>query len=96
MTRRSIFDGQGYYLNDNTCSGGKRIESDVFVCRHCQRTMLRADWAEEGAYCHRCDAPICARCGAPNAIGCKPIQQQIDEALAAQHRREQNAKLLGI
>lgn len=96
MTRRSIFDGQGYYLVDNTCSGGVRTEHDIINCRHCQRTVLKCDWAQEGAFCHRCNAPICASCGADNVLGCKPIQQQIDEALAAQHRRQQNARLLGI
>jgi hypothetical protein len=97
MTRRRLFDGQGYFLNDNTCSGGLRIEDDLINCRHCQRSMLRCDWVQEGGFCHRCDAPICSTCADPRLTGeCKPIQQQIDEVLNARYHREQNARLLGI
>ena len=57
--RRSRFSGAGYWLNDDTASGGKKNEDDILVCGHCQRVIKKKEWLNDGGCCHQCDEPLC-------------------------------------
>ena len=91
---KSISTGQGYLWSDNRCSGGQVEEADLLGCKHCQALIDKRKWREAGAFCHHCDGPICATCD--SVPGCTPFEQRLDQQLREAHRREQNAKLLGI
>lgn len=92
---RSMRTGQGYLIIDSSASGNGRLEADIIGCRHCQKSMLRCDWAEDGGFCHRCDAAVCGPCADKMLTeGCRPFMQRLDQQLSENYRREQNAKLL--
>jgi hypothetical protein len=106
---KSRFAGAGYVLVDNSASDwGNKAESDVLVCGGCQAVLFWHDtidhqgrihvgWAGEGAWCHRCDKPLCTACGAkPCPPECGGFEKRFFEAVEDQCRREQNAKILGI
>jgi hypothetical protein len=91
---KSVSNGQGYLWSDNRCSGGKFEEADILGCKHCQGLIDKRKWRVEGAFCHVCDSPLCSYCaGKP---GCTPFEKTLERALSEAHRREQNAKALGI
>jgi len=95
---KSIFHGAGYYLNDNRASGGKKAEDDLFICTHCEQTLLKAVWKQAGGMCTVCAAPICITCyDRTHRFGCEgPMVKKLETAVNEAYRREQNAKVLGI
>jgi hypothetical protein len=96
---KSIFNGQGYFRNDDRASGGKLDEDDLVGCRHCHKPMKKRTWRDAGGWrCYVCDAPLCQRCGQePAQLRCAgPFELQLERALRDLHRREQNAKILSI
>jgi hypothetical protein len=106
---KSRFAGAGYALIDNRASDwGNVVESDVLVCGGCQAVLYRHDtidhrgrvtagWAADGAWCHRCDKPLCAACGAaPCPPECGGFEKRFRRLVEEQYRREQNARLFGI
>lgn len=92
-------DGAGYILVDNSCSGGKREEDDLLGCAHCPKFIKKSEWIRDGGMkAHCCDKAICLECAkvAPQ-VECPGSQvDQIERALDDLHRREQNARILGI
>lgn len=92
--RHSRFEGSGYLLNDNRCSGNAVEEADVLGCMHCHAVILKHKWADQGAYCHQCDGPICSECDKdPN---CKNFMRQLDQANDENYKAAQRALILGI
>lgn len=91
---KSIFNGQGYYMSDNRCSGGTHEEDDFLVCKHCQKGLRKSEWKLQGAFCHCCDAPICTECD--KSPVCTPFMKKLETSVDEAYRREQNAKILGI
>ena len=99
MSRRSMFDGTGYFYNDDRCSGGTMVEDDTLACAHCEAGLKKHDWLMAGGFkCHSCDQSLCALCAqAPPQIKCSgPFKAQLERALNEQYRWQQNAKVLGI
>jgi len=95
ISRRT--NGQGYYINDNRVSGGNLTEGDVWTCLHCQATVIKSAWKEQGGFCHRCNGPLCDPCAAKAVQeGCTPFLKLIERQLQDAHRREQNARIFGI
>jgi hypothetical protein len=93
---KSVFNGVGYLLSDDTASGGARVEADMLGCYHCQRLMRRKLWADDGGFCHCCDGPICGKCADGMLTrGCENYMRQLEGALEDQYRRDQNARVLG-
>lgn len=93
---RSIFNGAGYYLSDNSASGGQKVEDNILGCRHCQKLLRKSDLATYG-YCRTCDSVICAHCHRVMLTeGCTPFAKLVDRQLADTYRRQQNAKILGL
>lgn len=74
----------GYHRNDDTPSGGKLTEGDIKTCPHCQAVIKLKEWQLDGAWCAKCQAPIC---GSDNPgcmhntekFGCVPFAKQFDE-----------------
>lgn len=95
---KSIFHGAGYTFNDDRASGGKLVEDDIIACAHHGGAMKKSAWRMHGGLCTVCDAPLCVRCvGIANRFGCQgPETLRLERALSDLHRREQNAKVLGI
>lgn len=93
---RSMMNGAGYFRQNNRASGGRLVEADVVGCAHCQRAMLKADWAEDGGFCHCCDAPVCGPCAdAMLTAGCVSFKAKLDAELERSYRARQNAMLMG-
>ena len=94
---KSRFNGLGYRLADNTASGGLRAEADMIGCHHCQKLMVKSDWAEDGGWCSRCDGAVCGPCADRMLTkGCEAFVHQLMAKLEDQYRRAQNARMLGI
>ena len=95
--RHSRFDGQGYYLNDDTPSGGQKVKDDVLGCAHCQKALKKRVWLRNGGYCHQCDQELCVEC-ATKALthGCENFKRFVEKQVAEAFRREANARILGI
>jgi len=100
LTRQG--DGAGYHLNDDRSSGGGQQEHDVVCCPHCQAVMFLQDWRKErslggGGWCRQCFAPVCGPCLDIMLVsGCVPFMQKVEQALEADIRKRQNAKVIGI
>ncbi len=94
---KSIFDGTGYFRNDDRPSGGKLSEGDVLGCSHCQQAMPKAEWKLNGGICFICAKPLCLICyERTRTFGCEVFEKNIEHAVADLYRRQQNAKILGI
>jgi hypothetical protein len=94
----SIFNGHGYFMNDDRASGGKLAEDDVLACNHCSSGLKKSQWKIKGGFCTACNKPLCFRCTErTHRFGCEgPEVKRIEQAVNANYRREQNAKVLGI
>lgn len=87
----------GYFRNDDRNSGGQLSESDVQTCTHCQCVIKLSEWKLEGAYCGKCEAPICAACGEEAArIGCVPFAKRIELYFESDYKYSQFVKLAGL
>jgi len=95
---KSIFNGSGYFMNDDRASGGKLAEDDILACAHHGGAMKRSDWKLRGGMCMACAKPICAHCYDRTAkFGCEgPEEKRIAAAVNDLYRRSQNSKVLGI
>lgn len=95
---RSIFDGHGYFRNDDRASGGKLAEDDVLACAHHGGVLKKSQWRLKGGMCMVCSKPVCFRCyDRAKKLGCEgPEVKRLEAAVNAAYRREQNAKVLGI
>jgi hypothetical protein len=68
--------GAGYLLNNKN---DKKQEADIRTCTHCQAIIKMQEWKEEGAWCHKCFAPICSKCGKrAETFGCEPFLKKIE------------------
>ncbi len=106
--RRSRYSGSGYLLNDNRCSDGGVEEADILGCMHCHATVPRKKFESTistYAKCVACDGPLCPACGLDTQLyghgnpmheRTMPHDQWVMTSLREIHRREQNAKVLGI
>jgi hypothetical protein len=89
--------GAGYYVNDDTPSGGAKSEADIRTCTHCQAIIKMHDWREDGGWCSRCFAPICPHCADRMLThGCEPFVKQIEEALQISSKVRHFRKLAGL
>jgi hypothetical protein len=94
----SIFDGHGYFYNDDRNSGGKLDEDDLLGCGHCPKPLKKAEWKQQGGMCMVCNKPLCIHCyRRAIEFGCSgPEIARFEKELEDRYRREQNAKILGI
>lgn len=89
--------GAGYFVNDDTPSGGKKVEGDVRTCTHCQKILVMQHWKDDGGWCGRCGAPVCGPCAdRMDTHGCEPFIAQIERAMKMQPRLHEFRKLAGL
>lgn len=89
--------GSGYYMNDDTASGGVKAEADIRTCTHCQAIIKMQQWKVQGAYCAKCAAPICFHCGAKaEREGCVPFNKVLEKALNSEYTSRQRRRLAGL
>jgi len=96
---KSIFNGAGYFMNDDRASGGKLDEDDIVGCWHCHKPIKKAAWKAWGGVCIPCGAkPLCGPCkDRAMRFGCEgPQLKKIEQAVNDDYRRQQNAKVIGI
>lgn len=95
--------GSGYYMNDDTPSGGVRSEADVRTCPHCQAVILMQQWRRmeggtlNGGFCMRCFAPVCNHCNKKmQTEGCIPFVAKVEQMLGEAERLRLFRKLAGL
>lgn len=96
---KSLFNGSGYYLNDDRASGGKLVEDDMLGCKHCQAGIKKSTWVMNAGYarCPGCDGFLCDSCYDKAKVeGCQVFEKIVDRRLTDLYRRQQNEKVLGI
>ena len=89
--------GAGYVMNDDTASGGKKMQGDVQTCAHCQTVIIMQQWKENGAWCSRCGHPICVNCGVRmDTHGCENFLRHLEQSIGGEEKLSHFRKLAGI
>ena len=91
--------GAGYLMNNQDFSIARRQEADVRTCTHCQAVIQMQAWRDDGAWCSKCNAPVCAHgeCAArTERDGCIPYIKYIEQILEGQTSLEQFRKMAGL
>lgn len=79
--------GAGYLLDGQKLNVSKREEADIRTCTHCQVVIKMQEWKDQGAWCGKCFAPICDKCGERAAIhGCEPFLKKLEAFAESQMR----------
>lgn len=74
-----------------------RVEDDVQVCAHCQRTLRKTEWRKNGGMCFGCKKPLCLTCAkVVHATGCKPFAAAMEESLESAERHAQFRRIAGL
>jgi hypothetical protein len=96
--------GAGYFVNDNTASGGTVVEDDVRTCPHCQAVILMRQWRlvggdgrMGGGFCTKCNAPVCPNCAAKMPTeGCIPFIAKLEKDFDMTVKLKQFMKIAGL
>jgi hypothetical protein len=89
----------GYLCNNQDLSIAKREEADIRTCTHCQTVIKMKEWRDDGAWCSKCNAPVCAHgvCAKKTEeLGCIPYIKYIETVLEGQTSLEQFRKMAGV
>ena len=87
----------GYFKNDDRTAGGVLAEADIQTCTHCQCVIKMSEWKIDGAFCHKCAAPICSNCGERAVYyGCEPFQKTLDTYVKGIEKYHQILKDAGL
>jgi len=79
FSKRSL---EGYYLSDNTLSGGGKQELPMATCSHCQRgIIMNPGRTRDRGYCPKCDHYVCDECELVRVSTgeCITFKQRMDE-----------------
>ena len=61
--------GAGYFVNGlNLTPNQGREEADIRTCPHCQYVIKMQEWKNDGAWCYKCNAPVCGTTGNPLCV----------------------------
>lgn len=88
------------YLHTN--SGGLKpvqTQADMQSCSHCQRAINLQAWRDNGAFCRKCMAPVCAdgQCAADTEkYGCLPFLKKLEETFHLEGKLAQFRKVAGL
>ena len=94
--------GAGYMINhQNLTPNQGRQEADILTCPHCQRVINLQKWRDDGAWCNRCNSPVC---GGDNpecqmerrTYGCVPFLKKLEAFTQGQVSQQQFRKLAGL
>ena len=84
----------GYYMSGGP--HGKR-EADIRTCPHCQAVIKMQLWKDDGGFCRKCNAPICAHCADRALVfGCEPFMQRLEKFTDAVVKYQQYIKVAGL
>lgn len=84
----------GYYLSSDV--HGKR-EADIRTCTHCQAVIKMQVWKDDGGFCRKCNAPICAHCADQALIyGCIPFMQRLEKVTDTLIKFTQHLRVAGL
>ena len=89
----------GYLLNNQGMNVSQRYEADIRTCTHCQAVIEMQKWKDDGAWCSKCNAPVCAHgeCAArTEKLGCIPYIKFIETILEGQTSLDQFRKMVGL
>lgn len=87
----------GYLGAETGGHRSKKVEADIKTCTHCQAAINMQAWKEDGAWCGKCQAPICGHCGDLMVTqGCLPYVKRLEMILESDEQRAQLRRLLGI
>jgi hypothetical protein len=96
---KSVFNGHGYWMNDDRASGGKLSEDDTVGCGHCHAAMTKQTYLAEPVHCAHCGEKVGIMCGCADRLrthGCEVFIRTIERTLDSNYRKVQNARILGI
>lgn len=89
----------GYFRNDDRLAGGRLSEADVQTCNHCQRIIKLQEWKESGAWCSKCESPLCDDpvCQRRTHLyGCVPFFKRLERFVESQVKYQQHLKIAGL
>jgi hypothetical protein len=92
-------NGAGYLLNNQDLSIAKRQEADVRTCTHCQAVIKMQEWKDDGAWCSKCNAPVCAHgeCAKKTElVGCVPYVKYIETIIESDVTKRQFRQMVGL
>lgn len=72
---------------------------DIKTCTHCQRVIRLENWKHDGAWCSRCNAPVCADgpcAAATEKYGCLPFIARIEREFEIQGKLAAFRRLAGL
>ena len=76
-----------------------RREADIRTCTHCQKVIDLAKWRDCGAWCAKCNAPVCGDgpCAvATDRYGCLPYIAKIERDFEIQGQLQQFRRIAGL
>lgn len=88
----------GYLLNNQDVSSA-RHQADIQTCKHCQAAIEMQAWRDDGAWCSKCNSPVCSHgdCAVrTEKLGCIPYIKYIETILEGQTSLEQFRKMAGL
>jgi hypothetical protein len=87
----------GYLGAETGGHNNRKVEADIKTCTHCQAAINMTVWKEDGAWCGKCQAPICGPCGDKMLTqGCLPYVKRLEMILESDEQRAQLRRILGI
>jgi hypothetical protein len=95
--------GAGYFVNGlNLTPNQGREEADIRTCPHCQYVIKMQEWKNDGAWCYKCNAPVCGTTGNPLCVeerrtyGCMPFMKKLELFTKGQVALTAFRKLAGL
>jgi hypothetical protein len=96
--------GAGYLINNQALGVGQgRQEADIRTCPHCEAIIDMQKWKNDGAWCSRCDAPVCGggngnpACVAERRLlGCVPFLRKLEKWTRGQTSLAMFRRLAGL
>lgn len=79
--------------------GSRHIQADMQSCTHCQKAINLQEWKVNGAWCAKCQAPVCAEgpCAErTEKYGCIPFMKALEEQFELQGKLQHFRRLAGL
>lgn len=77
----------------------RHVEADIQTCTHCQKVIYLSEWRQNGAWCGKCMAPVCAEgpCAvATEKYGCLPWMKRLEQYFACEGKLAAFRRLAGL
>ncbi len=70
--------------------GGRKFELDTVACRHCGAAIAKIRYKVQGAFCMKCNGPVCEP---PCRFDCVSFMQVVEQKINNQVRERQLVRL---